>query len=289
VLADEPKQTRRFLILGSASRELIKQSSESLAGRIQYLELTPFNLSECADLKRLWVRGGFPKSYLAEDLESSLEWRQAYVKTFLEQDIPALGISIPSQALRRFWTMLAHYHGGILNLSELGVSFGASHTTIRNYLDILCGTFMVRQLQPWWENIGKRQVKTPKIYLRDSGLFHLLLGIDNWDELESHPKLGASWEGFALEEIIRHNKAEPGECFFWRTHAGAELDLLLVRKGKRIGFEFKYSETVKLTKSMHISKEELGLDELWVIVPSGENVPIAPGIRMAGLETYLLS
>ncbi len=286
VLVDQPNPSRQFLILGSASRELIKQSSESLAGRIQYLELTPFNLEEAPDLNRLWSRGGYPRSFLAEDEVFSFEWRKSYIKTFLEQDIPALGISIPANTLRRFWSMLAHYHGGILNLSEIGVSFGASHTTIRNYLDILSGTFMVRQLQPWFQNIGKRQVKNPKIYLRDSGILHCLLGVPNFDQLELNPKLGSSWEGFALEEIIRHHQAEPEDCYFWRTHAGTELDLLLVQNGKKRGFEFKYSDTAKPTKSMKLSQADLELDELWVITPRGGQAPLADGIRIAGLSEY---
>ena len=286
VLVDQ-KRGHRFLILGSASSELIRQSSETLAGRIRYLELTPFNYSETHDLDRLWLRGGFPRSYLARSLGDSLDWRSAYISTFLERDIPNLGIRIPPAALRRFWMMLAHYHGNILNLSELGRSLGISHTTVRYYVDILVGTFMLRELTPWFENIGKRQVKAPKVYLRDSGIFHSLLGINDKAALRSHPKLGASWEGLALEEVLRHHEIASKEAFFWATHGGEELDLLFFEQGKRLGFEFKYSDAPRLTRSMVQAAELLELDQLTVISPGSHDFPLATGVRAVGLELYL--
>ena len=213
VLAD--KTDIKFLVLGSASRDLIKQSSETLAGRIGYIEMTPFVLSEVSDINKLWLRGGFPLSYLADNEELSFLWRQNYVKTFLERDIPNLGFSIPTMQLRKFWVMICHYHGGIFNASELGNSLGISYHTAKSYLDILEGTFMIRVLRPCYENLKKRQVKTPKIYFRDSGIYHTLLGLNNYESVMTSPKIGASWEGFALEAIIRAHHAEPGECYFW--------------------------------------------------------------------------
>jgi uncharacterized protein len=287
VLADKRPLKQQYLILGSASRELIRQSAESLAGRINYLELTPFSYFETRNLKTLWLRGGFPRSFLADTLEDSYEWREAYVSTYLEQDLPALGIQIAPQSLRRFWEMLAHYHGNILNASELGRSFGSADTTIRRYLDILSNTFMIRQLQPWHVNINKRQVKAPKIYFRDSGLFHTLFRIKTPDDLNRNIKLGASWEGFALEEIIRHHSAKPHECYFWQTHGGAELDLLLLINDKKIGFEFKYADAPRLTKSMHVSLEDLALEHLYVIYPGAVDYPLTEKISVLGLENYL--
>ncbi len=286
VLVDE-KKPRQFLILGSASRELIKQSSESLAGRISYLELTPFSYRETQELEHLWLCGGFPQSYLAADDIASYAWREDYISTFLEQDIPNLGIQIPALTLRRFWSMLAHYHGNIFNAAELARSFGINEKTVKHYLDILSGTFMVRQLQGWQENIKKRQVKAPKIYFRDSGLLHSLLRIKGKSQLQIYPKLGASWEGFALEEIIRWHHAKPHDCYFWATHSGAELDLLLLKDDKRLGFEFKYADAPTKTKSMLISQEELQLDYLYVIYPGDKNYFLADKIEAYGLENYL--
>lgn len=286
VLVDRnPKQ--HYLILGSASRELIKQSSESLAGRISYLELTPFSYLETLESEQLWLRGGFPKSYLAETIDDSYEWREAYITTYLEHDLPAIGIQIAPQSLRRFWEMLAHYHGSVFNAAEIGRSFGSADTTIRRYLDILVGTFMVRQLLPWQANIKKRQVKAPKIYFRDSGLFHTLLRIQTREELNRNPKLGASWEGFALEEVIRKHSAKPHDCYFWQTHAGAELDLLLFIKDQKIGFEFKYVDAPRTTKSMHTSLSDLHLDHLYVIYPGTIEYPLTEKITACGLTTYL--
>jgi predicted AAA+ superfamily ATPase len=287
VLVDQ-KQNRNFLILGSASRDLIRQSSETLAGRIRYIELTPFSFWEVLHADKLWLRGGFPLSFLAKTDEHSVEWRSAYIATFLERDIPNLGIHIPAPQLRRFWTMLGHYHGQICNSSEIGASLGISHTTVRRYLDILTGTFMIRQLQPWFENIEKRQVKSPKIYFRDSGIFHTLLDINDRPALLNHPKLGASWEGFALEEVIRFHEATSEEAYFWAIHNQAELDLLIVKEGRRLGFEFKYADSPTLTKSMQIATELLKLDQLTVIFPGKEQYPLSKNARAIGLESYLI-
>lgn len=287
LLVDDETLDQQYLILGSASRELIRQSSESLAGRIAYLEITPFSLREVDNLEKLWIRGGFPKSYLANTEEESFDWREFYVRTFLEQDIPNLGLRIAPLALRRFWTMLAHYHGNILNVSELGRSFGASDATIKHYLDILSGTFMIRQLQPWWENIGKRQVKSPKIYFRDSGILHDLLRISSLEQIMINPKIGASWEGFALEEIIKGHQTPAHDCFFWSTYSGAELDLLLHKEGKMIGFEFKYNDAPKITKSMQIVLQELKLSHLYVVYPGQIDYALAQEITVVGLQNYL--
>lgn len=285
VLVDKKERQQKFLILGSASRDLIQQSSETLAGRIGYLELTPFSLLEVKDVDKLWLRGGFPDAYLAIDNQVSVVWRQDYIRTFLERDIPALGFSVPPQTMRRFWLMLANYHGQTLNTSELGRSLGVSGHTVRAYLDILTGTFMVRSLEPWFENISKRQVKAPKIYFRDSGILHTLIGIDTNDQLQIYSKLGALWEGFALEEVIRTIKAIPEECYFWATHADAELDLLIIKNGKRLGFEFKYADAPKVTKSMRIALDDLKLDHLFIIYPGDKSYPADHKIDVLGLET----
>lgn len=289
VMVDKDRETkkRRFLILGSASRDLIRQSSETLAGRIQYIELTPFIGTEVDDLKKLWIRGGFPESYLARDSESSFVWRREYIRTYLERDIPNLGFNIPPQMLRRFWMMLTEYHGNIFNASELGKSLQVAGHTVRRYLDILTGTFMVRELSPWFENISKRQVKSPKIYFRDSGVYHALLGLADYDVLWNHPKLGASWEGMALEEVIRHSDVLPEECFFWGIHAQAELDLLLHCRGKRLGFEFKYTNQPSMTKSMHTAVDVLRLDKLTVISPGEHDFPLTEKVRAMGLSVFL--
>jgi hypothetical protein len=288
VFADKPGNDQKFLILGSSSKELLKQSSESLAGRIAYVELTPFSYEETKELEKTWFRGGFPRSFLANNDEESILWRKSYIKTFVEQDIPNFGFQIPPPQLRRFWMMLAHYHGNIFNASEIGKSLQLSYKTIQNYTDILTSTFMVRQLQPWFENISKRQVKSPKIYFRDSGLFHILLGLEQHSSLLTHPKLGASWEGFALEETIRHHKVDPIDCYFWSTHSQAELDLLIFKNEKRLGFEFKYTDSPKITKSMAIALEDLKLDELVLVYPGTKSFPLSKNIRVEGLENYFL-
>lgn len=283
VLVDE--RPRHFLILGSASRDLIHQSSETLAGRIGYVELTPFMLEEVHDFQKLWRWGGFPRSFLSSSDEESILWRQAYITTFLERDIPNLGFKIPAVQTRRFWMMLSHVHGQIFNASDLGRSLGLSDHTIRKYLDILVGTFMMRSLQPWFENISKRQVKSPKIYFRDSGILHTLLGLNSQKDIENHPKLGASWEGFVLEEIIRRYKARAEDCYFWATQSGAELDLLIFKEGKRLGFEFKYMDAPKVTPSMKIAFQDLKLDHLTIIYPGEQNYDLNDQISVMGIQS----
>ncbi|PIQ43852.1 MAG: hypothetical protein COV52_01210 [Gammaproteobacteria bacterium CG11_big_fil_rev_8_21_14_0_20_46_22] len=283
------KPNQQYLILGSASRDLIQQSAESLAGRITYLELTPFLLSETHQLDRTWLRGGFPRSFLAETDEYSDLWRQSYIRTYLEQDLPNLGIRVPAQQLQRFWMMLAHNHANILNASNLGRSLGVSHSTIRHYIDILSGTFMVRELKPWHENISKRQVKSPKIYFRDSGILHSLLGIKTQHALNTHPMLGASWEGFALEQVIHSLGARNEDCYFWATHADAELDLLIMKDGKRYGFEFKMTSAPKVTRSMKTAINDLKLDQLTIVTPSSEKFSLSPMIDVMRLEEFVLN
>ena len=281
----------RYLILGSASRDLIRQSSESLAGRIGCLELGGFRLEDFEEpgrLERLWLRGGFPRSTLAGSDEASGLWRQEFIRSYLERDIPQLGIRVPAATLGRFWAMIAHYHGQVLNFQELARSFGVSEPTVRHYLDILEGTFMIRLLRPWAASSGKRLVKAPRLYLRDSGIYHSLMGIGTMAELESHPKLGASWEGFALESSIRRlGIAQP---FFYRAHTGAEIDLVWERGGTRCGIEFKYADAPKLSPSMRNVKADLGLERLLVVHPGSGSWPLAPGIEVVplGLEAEAL-
>jgi len=274
VLVDRPANRARFLILGSASPDIIKRASESLAGRVEFVELSGFDLAEVqADSwKELWLRGGFPRSFLAESDENSLAWREGFIRTFLERDIPQLGINIPAPAMRRFWTMLAHYHAQTWNASEFARSLGVSDKTIRSYLDVLTGTFMIRQLQPWYENIGKRQVKTPKIYFRDSGLLHSLLGIQTWHDLLGHPKVGASWEGYAIEQVLQATQS--AQAYFWGVHSGGELDLLFAQGGKKYGVEVKFSEAPQVTPSMKNALETLKLSHLWIVYPGEHSYPI---------------
>jgi len=289
VLVDRPDNSARFLILGSASPQIVKRVSETLAGRVEFIQLAGFNLLETGtdQMQTLWARGGFPRSYLADSDSDSLAWREGFIQTFLERDIPQLGITIPAPAMRRFWTMLAHYHGQTWNASELARSMGLSDKTVRSYLDILTGTFMVRQLQPWYENIGKRQVKAPKIYLRDSGLLHSLLSLSGHYELMGHPRLGASWEGFAIEQILQ--AVRPQEAFFWSTYSGAEIDLFLFHEGKRQGFEVKFNEAPGISKSMRMTLHDLGLEHLWVIYPGEIRYPVDDKITVLPLsEIYEL-
>jgi len=289
VLVDRGNNPARFLILGSASRELIRQSSETLAGRIGHIELTPFSLGEVGNdnIAKLWFSGGYPPSFLARTEQIGAIWRKAYISTFLERDIPSLGFSIPPAALRRFWMMLAHYHGQTVNYSELGRSFGASDHTVRRYLDLLSSTFMIRQLPPWHENIKKRQVKAPKIYIRDSGIFHTLLGVEGYEDLRFHPKLGPSWEGFAIETIIRRFGAGEGECYFWSAYGRAELDLLIFAGASRIGFEIKHTESPQITRSLQVAREDLKIEELYIVYPGNERFSLDQGIQAAGLETLI--
>ena len=283
VLVDRPNSTARFLILGSASPDLVRGASETLAGRIGLVDLAGFDVSEVgADLMhRLWTRGGFPRSFLAPDDAASVAWREGFIRTFLERDIPQLGITIPSESLRRFWTMVAHYHGQLWNGAQIGRSLGVSETTARRYLDILAGSYMVRILPPWFENLKKRQVKAPKAYLRDSGVLHALLGLKTPSAVHGHPKLGASWEGFAVEHVLA--LLESREAYFWATHAGAELDLLVPVGGKRFGFEFKYADAPGRTRSMLVALEDLSLEHIWVIYPGKESYAIHERISVVPL------
>lgn len=286
VLIDDKSRKQRYLILGSASRELIRQSSESLAGRISYIEMGPFSYMETGKQNQTWIRGGFPLAYLAKNDEISFAWRKSYIKTYLEQDIPNLGIQISSENLRRFWMMLAQAQGSIFNASDIGRSLGLTNKTIQHYADILSGTFMVRQLKPWYENISKRQVKSPKIYIRDTGIFHALLDIKNHTELLLHQKIGASWESFVLEQLINFHSASSENCYFWASHQGAELDLLIVSGNKRFGFEIKFNSSPALTKSMQIVMENLALDQLYVVYPGNVDYPLTKNISVIGFENY---
>jgi predicted AAA+ superfamily ATPase len=286
-LVDQPASRARFLILGSASPDLVRGASESLAGRIAFVDLSGFDLREIGSgyWRRLWLRGGFPRSFLARTDAASARWRSNFIRTFLERDIPQLGVRIPVDALRRFWMMLAHFHGQIWSGAELARSLGVSEHTVRSYLDLLCGTFLVRQLQPWFENISKRQYKAPKVYVRDSGLLHSLLAIRSHDELLAHPKFGASWEGFALEQLLSAAGAQ--QAFYWGTHAGAELDLLLIRGGRRYGVEFKTSDAPGMTKSLHIALQDLRLDKAWIVYPGREAYRVHEDVEVTPLANLL--
>lgn len=285
VLADRKPLPARFLILGSASPALLRQSSESLAGRAETIPLSGFSLAEVGakQQNRHWLRGGFPRAFLARSNVDSLAWRRQFIHTFVERDLPQLGINIPAQAMLRFWTMVAHYHGNIWSAAEPARSLGVSGPTVRRYLDALTGLFMVRQLQPWHENLGKRQVKSPKIYVRDSGLLHQLLGIRTDKELLSHPKCGASWEGYAVEEALKHFR--PDEAYFWATHQGAELDLLLFKDGRRLGVEIKRMDAPTLTPSMRIALENLRLDRLVILYPGGTRYALAKRVEVLPFAT----
>lgn len=281
VLADRPETPARFLLLGSAAPELIRHVSESLAGRIAFHELDGLGLDEISPdlLARRWLRGGFPRAFLADNDKASRDWRDAFIRTYVERDLPQLGIALPASTVRRFWTMLAHYHGQTWNGSELARAFGVSDKTVSRYLDILEGTFMAWRLRPWHTNLGKREVKAPKVYLSDSGILHSLLGIETEAALLAHPKCGASWEGYALHEIIRRTGARREEVYFWGVHTGAELDLLILRDGRRYGFEVKLTNSPAVTPSMRSAAEVLALDHLYVVCHgAGEPWPLSEGI-----------
>ena len=284
VLADRQPLPARVLILGSASPDIIRKSSETLAGRIEFVYMSGFDLEEVGaeHLTPLWQRGGFPLSYLAQTDEDSAAWRDSFIHTFLERDLRNFGIESPPAQLRRFWTMLAHTHGHIWNAAQLAVSLGFSNMTARRYLDILKGAYMIRVLQPWHENIKKRQVKSPKVFIQDSGLLHSLLDIRDQRTLLGHPKLGASWEGFALDQIVRYFQIRTP--YFWATHAGAELDLLVTLDGQRYGFECKYRDAPGTTRSMHIALEELHLEHLFVIHPGSKTYPLQEKITVVPLS-----
>ncbi len=289
MLADRPKTPARFVVLGSASPGLLRQGSESLAGRIHYHNLGGFAVYEVGmtNHRRLWVRGGFPRSYLAPTEAASAEWRRSFIRTFLGRDLPQLGVSIRSTTLHRFWSMLAHYHGQTWNASEFGRAFGVADTTVRNYLDLLSSSLVVRQLLPWHENISKRQIRSPKVYIADSGLLHALLGIRTCQELERHPKIGASWEGFVIEQIIRWIGFRPEECFFWGTHAGAELDLFVERGTRRFGFEVKRSSAPVVTPSMKNAMSDLKLNRLYVIHAGEKTFDLAAEIKAVAFPRLL--
>ncbi len=284
VLADRPEGKARFLALGSASPTLVKGVSESLAGRVGFVDLSGLSLPEVGTDRRetLWSRGGFPRSFLAPDDAASFAWRRDFMRTFLERDIPQLGITTPAETLRRFWTMIAHYHGQMWNAAHFGRSLGASENTARRYLDILAGSFMVRILPPWFENLKKRQVKAPKIYLRDSGLLHALLQLSDRHAVLGHPKLGASWEGFALEHVL--TTLDTRDAYFWATHGGAELDVFVLTAGKRVGFEFKYSDAPALTRSMHVALRDLQLDKLWIVYPGSQSYDLHDQVSAIPVE-----
>ncbi len=274
----------KFLVLGSSSKDLIKQSSESLAGRISYYHLSVFSSTEveAKNADRLWLRGGFPKSFLAKTDTISYQWRQDYTRTFLEQDIPQLGIQIPAQTLRKFWQMLSHYNGQILNFSEIGKNFGASDTTIKKYIDILTGTFMVESIQPWFANISKRQVKSPKFYFSDTGIFHYLVNIKQRKDLLSHPKLGSSWESFVLQNI-RFFYSD--EIYFWNTQSNAEIDFIIQTRKGLIGIEAKFNEAPKMTPSMRNTLKDLELHKILVVYPGEKSYSLDDKVQVIPLAS----
>jgi len=287
VLADRLPLPARLLILGSASPDLLRQSSETLAGRLETVPLEGLRLSDLGARAqdRHWLRGGFPRSYTPRSEADSLSWRRQFLQTFLERDLPQLGVTIPAEVLRRFWTMVAHYQGQTWNGAELARALALGESTVRRYPDLLTGVFMVRQLQPWFENLGKRQVKAPKIFVRDSGLLHSLLSIPDRRGLEHHPKVGASWEGYAVEEILK--AVSPDEAYYWATHHGAELDLLLFKDGRRIGVECKRADAPALTPSMRVALADLKLDELHVVYPGTTRYPLAERVEVVPLAEFV--
>jgi predicted AAA+ superfamily ATPase len=291
VLADRTPRPARFLILGSVSPDLLRQSSETLAGRLETIPLDGFRLADLGlqAQQRHWVRGGFPLSFTARSDHDSSVWRREFLQTLLERDMPQLGVTIPAVTLRRFWNMVAHCHAQMWNAAELARALAIGESTVRRYLDLMTGVFMVRQLPPWFENLGKRQVKAPKVYVRDSGLLHALLGIGTARDLEHHPKVGASWEGYAVEEVLK--ALRPDEAYYWATHTGAEIDLVLFTRGRRIGVECKRADAPTLTPSMRIALHDLKLDALYVVYPGEtryrlgtkvEVVPLADLVRASG-------
>lgn len=283
-VVDRPDNKCKFLILGSASPHIIKNVSETLAGRVEFVDMAGFDLGELGfkASQLLWLRGGFPRSYLAENDEDSFAWREGFIRTFLQRDIPQLGISIPAAAMRRFWTMLAHYHGQIWNASRIAAAMSINDKTSRSYLDILTETYMIRQLQPWHENIAKRQVKSPKIYFRDTGLLHNFLDLKDYYTLSGHPQVGASWEGYAIEQVLL--SVRPSQAYYWATYSHAELDLFFIRNGKRYGLEFKMSEAPTKTKSMDIAIDNLKLDKLLIVYPGEKSWPVNEKIAVCPLD-----
>ena len=282
-----PANPTRFLLLGSASPALLRQSSESLAGRIEIIEAGGFTIDETGSEQTaaLWWRGGFPRSFTAPSDDDSRVWRREFIRTTVERDLPQLGMKVPAPAIHRFWSMLAHFHGQVWNAADPARSLGVNESTVRRYLDWLTQAYLVRQLQPWFVNLGKRQVKAPKIYLRDTGLLHELLGIANPQALHLHPKSGASWEGFALDQVLRI--ARPDQAYFWATHAGAELDLLMFKDGRRVGVEFKRADAPSLTLSMRIAMQDLALDALYVVYPGARRYTLAQRVEAVPLSALL--
>ena len=289
VLADRDRRPARFLVLGSAGPDLLRQSAETLAGRIAYYELPGFSVGEvtAGQMPRLWLRGGFPRSFTMRSHADSYRWRVDFVRTFLERDVPQLEVGVPSATLDRFWSMLAHYHAQLWNGAELGRAFGVSNHAVRRYLDALEATFMVRSLQPWSANLKKRQVKSPKIYVRDSGLLHRLLNVSTFEELERHPKVGASWEGFVIENLIHLLGVDSRECFFWATHTGAEMDLVVQVGGRLRGFEVKRTSAPQVTRSMHTALKDLSLDGVDVVHAGSETFPLGQRIRALAASRIL--
>ncbi len=274
VLVDRDRNPARFLVLGSAGPSMLRQTAESLAGRIEHIELTGFQVAELgpAEMSRLWLRGGFPRSFLAATDADSLAWRRAFVRTLVERDLPQFGAGLPIRALHRLLAMLAHCHGQMLNVAELAGALDVAQATVRRYVDLLEQLFLVRQLRPWRENLRKRQVKRPKIYIRDAGLYHHLIGVGTMGALQTHPRIGASWEGFILEKVIA--ESAPDDVYFWATHNGAELDLLLLTAGRRIGVEIKRVDAPRRTRSMAVAVEDLRLDALYVVYPGDRRYAI---------------
>ena len=294
VLVDRPGNQARFLILGSADPKLLRQSSESLAGRIAYHELPPLAVDETGSdsMNRLWIRGGFPRSFLAEDEDQSWAWRSAFLRTLLTRDLPQLGITVPATTMRRLWTMVAHYHGNRLNAAELARSLGVSAPTVNSYLDALVDALVVRKLTPWFENLRKRQVKAPKVYLTDTGLLHALLRVRTESAVLGHPKCGASWEGLAMQEAVRILSVDWEDCYYWATHRGAEIDLLVFEGGRRIGLEFKRTSAPRMTRSMHSALADLKLDRIFVLFPGNSRFRLhervdAVGLTLAGTDGLL--
>ena len=287
VLIDRPDNPARFLLLGSASPSLLRQSSESLAGRLEVIEVGGFTVAETGVDRAagLWWRGGFPRSFTAVDDHASRIWRREFIRTVVERDLPQLGLNVAAPALHRFWTMLGHFHGQTWNAADPARSMGVNESTVRRYLDWMTQAYLVRQLQPWFASVGKRQVKAPKIYLRDAGLLHELLGIADPGALARHPKCGASWEGFALEQVL--GIAQPDQAYFWATHAGAELDLLMFKNGLRVGVEFKRTDAPQLTPSMRIAQQDLALDALYVVYPGGRRYFLAQDVQAVPLAALV--
>ncbi len=283
-LIDRASTSSSYLLLGSASPTLLRSAGETLAGRIEFVDLHGFDITETGrdSILQNWVRGGFPRSFLAADDEDSYRWREGFIRTFLQRDLPQFGIQVPEPTMRRFWTMLSHTHGQVLNSSGLGRSMGMTDKTIRQYVDHLEQTYMVRVLPPWFENLKKRQVKAPKVYLRDSGILHTLQSVSSQYELDAHPLAGASWEGFAIEQLIRIHGFS--QVYFWATHASAELDLFVLHQGKRLGFEMKTTESPRIHRSMHTAYQDLRLDHLFIIYPGRERVELDRNITAVGLQ-----